>query len=53
MRVRDRSSLGYWGNKEGLGLGLVLGVGYERIMEEVKKGSWENVCVREREIRGG
>ena len=43
VRVRDRSSLGYWGNKEGLRLGLVLGVGYERIREEVKKGSGENM----------
>ena len=45
---RERSNLGYWGNKEGLRLGLVLGVGYERIREGVRKGLGENVCERER-----
>ena len=47
MRVRERISLGYWGKKEGLGLVLVVSVGYERIREGVKKGLGENVCERE------
>ena len=38
MRVRERISLGYWGKKEGLGLCIVVGVGYEKIREGIKKG---------------
>ena len=38
VRVRERSSLGCWGKKEGLGLGIVVGVGYEKIREGIKKG---------------
>ena len=37
VRVRERSNLGYFGNKEGLGLCIVVAVGYEKIREGVKK----------------
>ena len=35
---RERSNLGYSGKKEGLGLGIVVGVGYEKIRKGVIKG---------------